>query len=291
MPSVSVIIPTTCEAHRWPLLLRAIRSVQEHGKARVEVIAVVNGGRFDRGCYDELAALPGVRVLYREEGSAPLAQYAGRLAVATDFFAFLDDDDEYLPGAVDARVQALLDDPSLDFVATNGYRHSQGQDQLAVRDGDAVRRDPLSSLGAENWMASCAGLFRSATVDPGFFEKPAAYLEWTYLAYKLASTRRMRFLDLPTFRIYDSPGSLSKSAAYREAELGVIERVLALSLPAHVRRGVERKRGRILHDCAERHRESGQIGLAWRCHLRSLRAPGGGNYLLYSRKLLIPGSW
>src|SRR4051794_10798550 len=108
MASVSVIIPTTCEAHRCSSLQRAIASVQSQQGVAVKVIVVVNGARVDPSCYQQLQRMPGLKVSYRSEGSAPLAQHAGRLLVDTEYFAFLDDDDEYLAGALEARVQPML---------------------------------------------------------------------------------------------------------------------------------------------------------------------------------------
>ena len=61
------------------------------------------------------------------------------------------------------------------------------------------------------WLASCGGLYRTSMVDVRAFAGLPRFLEWTYLGLKLASTRRMFFLDQPTFRVHDSEDSLSKS--------------------------------------------------------------------------------
>lgn len=286
MSAVSVIIPTTCELSRWQSLLRAIDSVQQQAGVQAKVIAVVNGNRFDPGHYETLKTMPGLEVLYRTEGSAPLAQEAGRLAVDTPFFAFLDDDDEYLPDTLRLRLKPLLDDPGLDFTVSNGYRCVAGEDRIVIGAPESVRDHPLLALGKQNWMASCAGLFRSATVTSDLFRNPAPYMEWTYLAYRLGVGQRMQFVDVPGYRIHESAVSLSKSQAYREAELEVLQRVLALPLPAEVTQAVRRKLGSALHDCADRHLEDGRMGPAWSHHLKSLACPNGGAWLLYSRKLL-----
>lgn len=284
--TVSVIIPTTCEAKRWHSLQRAIATAREQDNAAVSVIVVVNGERFVPENLETLRRDPALTVLYQQQGSAPLAQQLGRQAVRTEFFAFLDDDDEYLPGALGHRVQPMLDQHAIAFVASNGYRHTEGRDMLAVSSAAALRADPLLSLCNENWLASCGGLFRSASVGPEFFEEPAAYLEWTYLAYKLALKLPMAWVDTPTYRIHDTAGSLSKSAAYREAELGVLERILALGLPPRVATRVRNKIGRACHDLAHQHVLQAMPAVAWRYHALSLRQPGGWRYLLYSRKLL-----
>jgi hypothetical protein len=286
LPTVSVIIPTTCEARRWESLLRAIDSARDSQGVEVSVIVVVNGKRFDQARLDELRARTDVTVAYREEGSAPLAQRHGRSMVQTGFFAFLDDDDEYLPQALAHRSAPLLADPSLDFVATNGYRRLGTQDRFVVSDAGAVQADPLAALTRENWLASCGGLFRTSSVSIDYFDDPAPFLEWTYLAYRLALDFRMAFVDVPTFRINDTPASLSKSAAYREAELGVLLRIAALPLPPAVMRQVRGKVGRVYHDLSFEARLQGKAARAWGLHVRSLLLPGGWRYLGYSRKLL-----
>lgn len=283
---VTVIIPTTCERVRWSSLERAIVGILAQEGVAARVIAVVNGNRYDPDCFEALKRKDGVTVLYRSTGSAPLAQAAGRDAVETPYFAFLDDDDEYLPGALATRLAPLHADPALDFVVANGYRARNGRDELAIGDSSAIVADPLAALCERNWMASCAGLFRTRTVTADYFADPAPYMEWTYLAFRLTASLRMRWLDAPTYRINDSPVSLSKSDAYLRSELEILQRVLALPLPPQARRAVRRKLGRACHVFAEKSRRQGSHAQAWRFHLDSLSKPGGWRYLTYSRKLV-----
>lgn len=288
MDTVSVIIPTTCEASRRASLMRAIDSVLNQQGAQVTVIAVVNGNRIDPECLQQLQAMARVQVVRQEQGCQALAQRTGRACVVTAFFAFLDDDDEYLPVALKLRLAPLLREPGLDFVASNGLRRQKGVDQAVVTQVQAAERDPLLALASENWLASCGGLFRTARIGVDFFDGKTASLEWTLLAYKLASTRSMAFVDQPTFIINDTAGSLSKSEAYVQAEAGVLAQVLALDLPSAARRAVQEKLGRCLHNISARKSEQGDWAEAWRFHLASLGCLHGWKYLLYSRKLLLP---
>ena len=98
---VSVIIPTTASSERGALLRRAIRSVVDEGALP---IVVVNGSRFDPRLRQDLAATASIKCLYREEGSLPAALLEGRNSVTTEFFAVLDDDDEFTSGAFRARL-------------------------------------------------------------------------------------------------------------------------------------------------------------------------------------------
>lgn len=282
---VSVIIPTTCERVRWEALERAIASVLAQEGVAADLIVVVNGDRYDSSCLEALKRKDKVTVLYRSTGSAPLAQAAGREAVRAPFFAFVDDDDEYLPGALATRVAPLLADPALDFVVTDGYRARAGQDELAVGDQGAIARDPIGALCDRNWMASCAGLFRTRSVTLDYFADPAPYMEWTYLAFRLTGQLSMHWIGTPTYRINDSPVSLSKTDAYLQSELDILRRIMALPLPPPVQRRVRRKFGRACHVFAEQSRAH-SLARAWRFHLASLVQPGGWRYLAYSRKLV-----
>jgi glycosyltransferase involved in cell wall biosynthesis len=286
-PNVDVIIPTTCEKKRWPSLMRAIQSIQGQSCADVSVIIVVNGQHFDPIEYEKLTKMAGLIVVYQHQGSLPMAIQYGRSLVTSSFFAFLDDDDEYLPEALFHRLQPLLSDDAVDYVVSNGFRSVHSQDQLAVLNIDSVHNNPLLALINENWLASCGGLFRSSSVPIEYFDGKTAYLEWTYLAYKLASTLTMKFVNVPTFRVYDSDVSLSKSSGYQEAALLVLPEILRLDLPEKIRTSVRAKMGRACHNIADYHHGHGNIAKAWRYHLISLCHRGGWRYILYSRKLFF----
>ncbi len=286
MNRISIIIPTTCEASRRASLRRAIASVTSQENVEVEVIVVVNGKRFDPAYYEELCGAPNLKVVYREEGNLPLAIRYGRSLVTAPSFAFLDDDDEYLPGALWRRLQPMLADETLGYVVSNGYSQSAGRDEPAVRHVDAVCKDPLRALLGENWLASCGGLFRSSSVGVDCFDGSTRYFEWTYLAYKLASSLKMVFVDVPTYRIYDSANSLSKSEAYLNAEIPVLAKILDLELPQDVKLSLREKMGRAYHTLSNFYRRKGELRRAWRFHLTSLGYPGGLRYLAYSRRLL-----
>jgi glycosyltransferase involved in cell wall biosynthesis len=271
---------------RWPSLNRAISSVILQEGVVVDVIVIVNGTRFDHNCYEELKARPELTVVYQEEGSLPLALRLGRSLVTAPAFAFLDDDDEYLPGTLRNRVQPLLVDKTIDYVVSNGYRCIGGQDRPHLTDLSSIRRDALEALSTQNWLASCGGLFRSSSVHIDYFDGKTAYFEWTFLAYKLASTLKMAFVEAHTFRIHDSPASLSKSDVYKETEIQVLAKILVLDLPSVVKQSVRAKAGWAYHSLSGHYLQKGRVGLAWRHHLTSLLFPGGWHYVAYTRKLL-----
>jgi glycosyltransferase involved in cell wall biosynthesis len=284
MVKISVIIPTTCEARRADTLRRAIDSVLSQRGVEVELIVVVNGQSFDPALLDAMRSNPALRAVYIETPSPSVACRHGRSLATGEFFAFLDDDDEYLPGALAARLAPAASDAAIDIVVSNGYC---GVDLHITRTAN-IEADPLGAMLEQNWLASCGALFRHRSCGDEFFADLPKYMEWTLLAYRLlAAGKRMKFVDTPTYRINDTPQSASKSREYRQAAATVIERVLSLPLPLHIRR---RLRPRLLaarHDLSVMNLEEGRRGAAWALHLQSLAGFSGLRYLSYTRRLFF----
>jgi hypothetical protein len=108
------------------------------------------------------------------------------------------------------------------------------------------------------------------------------------MAYKLALTRTVRFVDVPTYRIHYTPGSASQTLEYREALPEVLGAVAALEMPPDVRAAIQRKISAAEHHLAEYHLQQGDWTRAMRHQLRSVASTGGFAYLPYFRKFLRP---
>jgi glycosyltransferase involved in cell wall biosynthesis len=286
MVKISVIIPTTCETRRAASLQRAIDSVLAQRDVELELIVVVNGKRFDPERLAALQADPSLKAVYIETPSPSVACRHGRSLASGEFFAFLDDDDEYLPGGLATRAAAIQSDATIDIVVTNGY--SGGADRLHLTRTAGIESNPLAAMLEENWMASCGTLLRRSTCGDEFFADLPKYMEWTLLAFRmLCAGKRVRFVDRPTYRINDTPMSASKSREYRIATAGVIERLLALQLPADIRRGLRRRLLAARHDLSVMNLEEGDRAAAWKLHLQSLAGLDGLRYLTYTRRLVF----
>jgi glycosyltransferase involved in cell wall biosynthesis len=283
---VSIIIPTTCEAKRCESIVRAIRSVTVAPDEAVSIIVVVNGERFDPALLATLKGDPRLQVIYEPIGSLPLALCIGRSAVQTEYFGFLDDDDEYLSGAITIRRKYLEANPGADIIVSNGVR-SIGDEDVPFLTGFAeFGQDPLHALLRVNWLASCGAMYRSQRIGREFFDSRFKYLEWTLLAFKIAASRNVGFIDQPTFRINDTADSLSKSEAYTIAYPQVLAEILRLSLPITARKAIRRKLSSAHHTLADHYLGIGQRAQAWRHHLASLALPGGIRYFSFTRRLL-----
>lgn len=285
-PLVSVIVPTCAELSRASLLWRAIGSLLNNQDGLVLPVVAVNGARYLPEVLDELRRRRDIRCIYLEEAGTMSARLAARRVIDTEFFGMLDDDDEYLPGAAKVQTGPLLADPSIDAVVTNGYRRENGRDVLNFPGFSTFQRNPLSSLMEWPWLNSGGLLCRSETVSSSYLEVPRS-MELTYMAMKLALSRKLRFLDTPTYRwCRDTPEPQSRSKRYMKGAPEAISRMMALNPPTHIRRRLARKRAASLHFLSDWEKTEGNYHAAWRYHLRSLLSLHGFKYLSYTRHLV-----
>jgi glycosyltransferase involved in cell wall biosynthesis len=285
---VSIIVPTTASAARADMLRRALHSLEAQAGARARAIVVANGPRADAGVLAELAADRRVTLIRREEGNLPKALAAGREAVDTGYFGVLDDDDEYLPDAIALRRAPLDRDASVDAVAGCGLRVADGGgDELLFADIESYKDSPLLALSRGNWLPSCAGLYRTASIGAQLFHDMPALLEWTYFAARLCLAHKLVFIGQPTYRIHPgSPGSLSSSNAYVLRIPDALEKIIALGLPPTTRRSFATKLHASRHIAAMHNMEHGDLAAAWRSHLASLRGADALRYGAFTRHLL-----
>lgn len=288
-PPVSTIIPTMAARERATSLKCAIASIRNSSAVPIKIIVVVNGNRFDTELCSWLREQPDVLYDQIEEGSLPVALARGRELVETEYFSFLDDDDVYLPGATDKKLEILSKNVCTDLVVCNGFRSSTGNNVAFYPRMTDILDDPLAALFHQNWLASCNAVFRSISVPVSFFEHPHPYAEWTWLAFRLAmANKRLKVVDEPGFRVNDTPGSLSKSDAYKKSYFSLYERMLYALPPTHIARMIRMRIGLAWHTNSSEALANGRLLDALASHVRSLLQPGGLRYLSYTRRLL-PG--
>ena len=284
---ITVIIPTIGDEQRAGTIWRAIESAGARSGVAGRIVVVVNGTRYSPALVAALKAHGGIECLQIGEGSLPQALRAGMQRVDSEFFTFLDDDDEILEDGLRIRAEALQAAPEAGFVVTRGWRTAGGADlpQVGLTTAE-IEADPLGAMMRENWLVSCAGLYRSAAVTAEDFAAVPQYLEWTYLGLHLASRLKFRFIDAPTYRVYEHAGSVSRSRVYHDGMIPALQAILALRLPAAIQRALRRKLGAAHHTCSTAELADGRRTAAWRHHLHSLLLPGGLRYVTYTRHLL-----
>ncbi|HKU86617.1 MAG TPA: glycosyltransferase [Casimicrobiaceae bacterium] len=287
---IDVVVRTTCEGSRRKSLQRAIASVVAQRGVAARPVVVIAGPRPEP--LPKLASRNGIRVhRIGTEASPGRALTIARGLVDAPFFAFLDDDDELLPDALSKRVAILRADPRVQVVVTTGYVERGKARHVQINDIARHQDDPLRGIVERCWLASCGGLFRTDAVPPAMFDALPDLCEWTCVAFRLAVAGcSIRFVDRPTYVVHDSACSLSKSDAFVEASLHVLDSMRSAPLSAADRRRLAHKYRATLHDAAERCRRAGNVGQAWRYHLRSMQPPGTLRYAAYTRKLMWNGN-
>ena len=279
--TVSIIIPTTGTPDRRSSLLRAIQSILDQDSVDVVPIVVLNGERYDADLFDLLKVRRDIRFFYLDQPSLPAAINFGRRQVETSFFGFVDDDDLYQPWAVAERLDAFKMTPEADAVVSWGFREVSGGQARVPSKEIWNRSDSLRALVKGCWLASCSGLFKTATISEHYFDPGLRHLEWTSVAIRIALDRSIVFLDSerPHFLIGDSPESLSKSSQYLLGMERSLDLLLKLPLPPSVRRGFVGKKMSLRHDIADYYRIEGDLGNAWKHHIRTFYHLKGLRYL------------
>src|SRR5690606_2142170 len=199
---VDVIIPTQCDVPRSTLLLRAIDSVVSQEGVRGVPVVVVNGPRYDPALLARLRSRSDIRLLQIDTQGVFFARRAGYEAVTSEFFATLDDDDVFLPGALSRRLEAARADSATDWVVTNGVHvHPDGETPF-IPDVEAVRRDSFGTLLDHCWLCSAGNLFRASALRPEVFDAVRS-MDVTYIAFwMLSQNRKLALIDEPTFRYF-----------------------------------------------------------------------------------------
>lgn len=241
MPRTTIVIPTY---NRARLLPAAIESARGAGES-VEIIVV------DDASTDETpqtcAALTEVRaVRLARNGGLAVARNAGLAQARGDYVVFLDDDDAFLPGAVNHAVRRLDSDPEAGFY--------YGQALVANPDGtpsDQVfpQHCPEGDVFWQflEWAFPaplCVVARRQCLLDVGAFDKQLRHFEDLDLWVRL-SERYQAVADEKPMGIYRPAqimsGQLSSATSCR-APIGLAVQARLLSLPRAMAAPARRRR-------------------------------------------------
>ncbi|MEM7045364.1 MAG: glycosyltransferase [Pseudomonadota bacterium] len=281
----TVIIPTLGARPRE--LERAIASVTSQAHARAIPLVVVNGQRYDVDLVAGLKRRKDLRCVQLEAAGVSNARLEGRRLVDTPYFAFLDDDDELLPDALEQRLAAFVETSS-DVVVTNGYRESEHGRQIIFPRFDHHPDDPARALLEENWLASAGGFYRTDKIEPKLLQDLPDYLEMTYLAFLLAHRSQIVRLNQPTFVVHAGAAEqASESFAYLLSSPDVLQRMQSITSRKDLKSRLGCRRANALHQASETALRYRKLGSAWRLHLQSLIVGDGIKYLPYTRHIVL----
>jgi glycosyltransferase involved in cell wall biosynthesis len=233
--SILVIIPTLATKERGDYLHRAIDSVISQREVRAIPLVVANGPNCDPSILESLHSNNKIRFEYNNEASMPKALLTGREIVDTPFYSELDDDDMLLPDALKIRLNVMQHKPDTDVVITSGFISNGKKQIINIIDFSEIQSNPLHTLMKTNWFLPGSALFRTATVTQDFFEGMPKYLEWTYLAYRLSSSKKISFVNTPTLVHYTHHSfSIWNSKERIISQPNAIEQIMQLELPNEI---------------------------------------------------------
>jgi len=287
---ISVVIATTAERKRAESIDIAINSVIAQQGCNFDLLVVINGSIFDNNVRKSIENNKRVQCHYLLEGSFPKALAYARSIIKTDYFCFLDDDDELLPSSLYARFSTLENNPGMDVVIGNGIKKQSDLAWQIHPEIMSYQDDSLAALFKNNgnWLASCAGMFRTKTIPQQYFDDYAVYAEWSYIAFKLAVFNKVIFINTLCYSINVSTVSLSHNEAYLFGQYNMTKKVLALPLPKWAKKLLLIKVCDTEHAIAERHLKNNQRARAWLFHFKSLnQTKTFFKYIMFTRYLIF----
>ena len=140
MPIASIIM---CGYNCENYLSRSLGSILKQTYPEIEVVFMDDGSK-DNSYEAAIDFIPAFKEkgytlkVYHQENQGP--GYAGINAIkytTGDFISFLDSDDSLFPESIQKRIEALLDNSTVNLVRTNGYKVYEGENktqELIVKD-------------------------------------------------------------------------------------------------------------------------------------------------------------
>lgn len=216
MAKVSVIIPTY---QRAELLVRAVKSCLDQSMAVHEVLVCDDGSTDDSR--QRIDALADPRVIWLpgpHTGRPAPARNRGVAAATGDWLAFLDSDDAWLPGKLEAQL-AQIDQTGLGACCTNAERIGPDGRSLGPYFTAAPGTIDLAGLLHVNGVICSSALVKTALVREvgGFPEQESLKALEDYALWLRIATRTsfawcgellMHYTDAPATSLRAGPGDV-----------------------------------------------------------------------------------
>jgi glycosyltransferase involved in cell wall biosynthesis len=240
---VSVIVPTH---NRAPVLGRALHSVLGQTGVPLEVIVVDDASTDDTPQVLQAFSTPPLRCLRlpARQGAAA-ARNAGIRLSRGAWLAFLDSDDEWLPGYLQAQLAAAASRGERLGVSYTRVERLDGRQRQLVPgcirtwlNRLPLRRYRLSgnlteALARGNFITLQSALVRRTCLDQaGMFDERLPRLQDWDLWLRLATRCQFAYLPRTLVRLHASPGSLSASAQGLQEAVQIIQEKHAAGSPA-----------------------------------------------------------
>lgn len=243
-PLVSVVIPA-CNSEAF--IERALTSVIAQDYRPVEVV-VVDDGSEDRTAAVAAAFDPLVRCVSQPNRGVSAARNRGVEAAAGPLVAFLDSDDEWLPGRLSTTVRPLVADPGLGLCYCRTERVELDGERLIESDPARDRLTPWGIYPPPFIHPSAATVRRDAFHACGGFDEAITNYEDFELFVRLAETAGVSQVEEVLVLHHVRAGSLAEAMTI-DTDVDMLLRFL---LGAVARRETGRARDDALADAMVR---------------------------------------
>lgn len=280
---VSVIIPAY---NARDFVLDAIASVKAQQHPALEII-LIDDGSTDGTAELVAANAPEVRIIRQDNAGVAAARNTGLLAARGDFITFVDADDGWFPGKLQAQLEYLGAHPEVGLVFhrwlvwrpdENGVFHWPSPPTEVLPDQPELSGWLYLPLLLDCVIHTSSVMIRRNIVEQvGLFDTALAIGE--DYEYWLRVSRLCKIHKLaPVYSFYRSaPGSLTSKPKMQNFEYMVVQRALerwgrtapdGRSLPAVA---IERRLGKLAFDFAYAHLRSGKTQLARQASVQAFR--------------------
>jgi glycosyltransferase involved in cell wall biosynthesis len=202
-PSVGVVIPTRGRPQELQRALGAISAQNYPGK--VEVVVVFDGCERDPSV--ESSSVRGID--NRRAAGLAGARNSGILSLETDLVAFCDDDDEWLPGKLDAQVRLLIANQA-DFVTCSVLVSYEDRSVPRLAGTNVVSHEQLIRSRMSMLHSSTFVIARTELLQKiGLLDEsiPGAQGEDWDLLLRASRLRPIVHIDRPLVRVFWGAGS------------------------------------------------------------------------------------
>jgi len=226
-PRISVVVPAyNCER----TIGRALRSALEQRPAPDEIV-VVDDGSTDATAATAEACGPRVRVIRQSNAGAPAARNRGIAETTGHLIAFLDADDEWLPGRLERGAAPFADAPDMGLTWCRLWRvFPDGAREIYGRHFDRYLIFPRRFWPPAMQQTSGTMVRREAIARVGGFDEGLRTREDQDLWIRIAEAYRTVEVPEPLAIYHETEASLSKTAGFermRKDYFSIIERGFA----------------------------------------------------------------
>jgi len=222
-PLVSVVIPTH---NRSRLVVRAVKSVLAQQGVDLEVIVVDDASRDDTAKVVGSLTDPRIRFLAHETNrGASAARNTGIGMAGGEYIAFLDSDDEWLPGKAAAQAAVLTGDPAVGLVYC-GFRTVDEEMDLGIDRNIEVHRGDVFGDLLRGWCPDTTSMLmarRDLLEEVGLFDTSLAGFQDYDLLLRLSRVTRFDLVEERLVVKHEHGGpQLTTDTAARQRALEVL---------------------------------------------------------------------